>query len=61
MLSAAPHVGGCHFLMGDGKVRFISENINGDTYTWLAGINDGRIIGSNSKLKTTRRNCLSSL
>lgn len=42
---SSPHVGGCHFLMGDGKVRFISENINGDTYTWLAGINDGRVIG----------------
>lgn len=42
---SSPHVGGCHFLMGDGKVKFISENINGDTYTWLAGINDGRVIG----------------
>ncbi len=42
---SSPHVGGCHFLMGDGKVRFISENINGDTYTWLAGINDGKVIG----------------
>lgn len=42
---SSPHVGGCHFLMGDGKVQFISENINADTYTWLAGINDGRVIG----------------
>lgn len=42
---SSPHVGGCHFLMGDGKVRFISENINGDTYTWLAGINDGHVLG----------------
>ncbi len=42
---SSPHVGGCHFLMGDGKVRFISENINGTTYSWLAGINDGNVIG----------------
>ncbi|MCA9022052.1 MAG: DUF1559 domain-containing protein, partial [Planctomycetaceae bacterium] len=42
---SSPHVGGCHFLMGDGKVQFLSENINGDTYTWLAGINDGKVIG----------------
>ena len=42
---SSPHVGGCHFLMGDGKVRFISENVNGATYTWLAGINDGNVIG----------------
>lgn len=42
---SSPHTGGCHFLMGDGKVRFISENINGDTYTWLAGINDGHVLG----------------
>ncbi|MFK7778720.1 MAG: DUF1559 domain-containing protein [Gimesia sp.] len=42
---SSPHVGGCHFLMGDGKVRFISENINGDTYTWLAGISDGHVLG----------------
>lgn len=42
---SSPHVGGCHFLMGDGKVRFISENINGETYSWLAGINDGNVVG----------------
>ncbi len=42
---SSPHVGGCHFLLGDGKVRFISENINADTYTWLAGINDGHVLG----------------
>jgi len=42
---SSPHVGGCHFLLGDGKVRFISENINGTTYSWLAGINDGNVVG----------------
>ncbi len=30
------HVGGCHFVMGDGSVRFISENISGVTYRALA-------------------------
>lgn len=39
------HTGGCHFLMGDGKVRFISENINGDLYTHLGTKNGGEVIG----------------
>jgi prepilin-type N-terminal cleavage/methylation domain-containing protein len=30
------HVGGCHFLMGDGSVRFISSNI--DFATYIAGV-----------------------
>ncbi len=39
------HVGGCHFLLGDGRVRFISENINGNTYEILSLINDGNVVG----------------
>jgi len=39
------HVGGGQFLMGDGAVRFISENINTSTYANLASINDGNVIG----------------
>ncbi len=39
------HVGGSHFLMGDGAVRFITENINANTYLWLAAINDNNVIG----------------
>jgi len=35
------HVGGGHFVMGDGAVKFLSENVNTQTYAWLATINDG--------------------
>ncbi len=47
------HVGGGQFLMGDGAVRFISENIAngppakpGSTYQNLAAIADGNVLGS---------------
>jgi prepilin-type N-terminal cleavage/methylation domain-containing protein len=46
------HVGGGHFLMGDGAVRFISENIAsgpartaGSTYQNLASLNDSQTLG----------------
>jgi hypothetical protein len=39
------HEGGCHFLMGDGAVRFISENINGTTLISIHGCQDGAVIG----------------
>jgi hypothetical protein len=46
------HTGGGHFLMGDGAVRFISENIAtgppdlpGSTYQILATINSGQPVG----------------
>lgn len=46
------HVGGGHFVMGDGAVRFISENIAtgaantaGSTYQNLAAVNDGQVLG----------------
>ncbi|VAX38707.1 hypothetical protein-transmembrane region and signal peptide prediction, partial [hydrothermal vent metagenome] len=35
------HVGGCHFLLGDGRVRFISENIDSLNYQRLGGKADG--------------------
>ncbi|MCA9087829.1 MAG: DUF1559 domain-containing protein [Planctomycetaceae bacterium] len=53
---SSQHVGGAHFLMGDGAVRFISENIqnvqeSASPYTinsileGLVGISDGYVIG----------------
>lgn len=49
---SSSHVGGAHFLMGDGAVRFISENIAsgaantaGSTYQNLGAINDGQVLG----------------
>jgi prepilin-type N-terminal cleavage/methylation domain-containing protein len=39
------HVGGAHFLMGDGSVRFISENIAMNTFVGLVTVNGSEIIG----------------
>jgi len=39
------HVGGAQFLIADGSVRFISENIDGDTWEALGTRNGGEIIG----------------
>lgn len=39
------HTGGAHFLMGDGAVRFISENISVVTYSNLATIAGGEVLG----------------
>jgi len=39
------HTGGAHFLLGDGSVRFISENVNNLTYANLATLNDGNTLG----------------
>ena len=39
------HVGGCHFLLGDGSVKFVSENIDLTLYRNLSTISDGVPIG----------------
>jgi prepilin-type N-terminal cleavage/methylation domain-containing protein len=39
------HVGGAHFLMGDGAVKFVSENIDGTNYRALASRGGGEVVG----------------
>ncbi|QDT36942.1 DUF1559 domain-containing protein [Stratiformator vulcanicus] len=39
------HVGGAQFVLADGAVKFLSENIDGVTLTNLATINDGNVVG----------------
>jgi len=39
------HTGGVQVVMADGSVRFLSENIDVLTMKYLAGADDGRIIG----------------
>lgn len=42
---ASQHVGGAHFLLGDGTVRFLSENIDLQLYRNLATVDGGEVIG----------------
>lgn len=39
------HIGGAHVLLGDGSVRFVSENINGPTLNALASRSGGEVVG----------------
>jgi prepilin-type processing-associated H-X9-DG protein len=39
------HNGGIHFLMADGSVHFLSENVNYNTFRWLGERSDGQVIG----------------
>ncbi len=43
--ASSVHVGGAHFVFGDGRVQFLSENIDGATYTNLGKISDGVTLG----------------
>lgn len=42
---SSPHQGGIQFLMADGSVHFLSENIAYETYRYLGQINDGQVLG----------------
>jgi hypothetical protein len=42
---SSSHVGGSQFLLGDGAVRFISQNTNPDTLRRLYLRNDGEVVG----------------
>ncbi len=39
------HTGGAHALMGDGSVRFVSSNINTQTWNWLGTRGGNEVIG----------------
>lgn len=41
------HTGGCHMLMADGAVLFVSENIDLASYRQIAIMADGRPVGGN--------------
>ncbi|MSR56415.1 MAG: DUF1559 domain-containing protein [Planctomycetaceae bacterium] len=43
--SRSRHTGGVHILLGDGGARFISENINIDTWRGLSTISGSEILG----------------
>ena len=39
------HEGGCHFLMADGAVRFVSENASSTTISYLTRMADSQVVG----------------
>ena len=39
------HTGGCHVLLGDGTVRFVSQNIAATTWRYLGRVDDGQVVG----------------
>ncbi len=38
------HAGGAQFVLGDGSVRFLSENIDGETFSHLGNRHDGELL-----------------
>jgi len=43
--SGSWHVGGAHFVFGDGSVRFMSENMHMPTYQAVSTRKDGEVVG----------------
>ena len=39
------HNSGAHFLLGDGVVKFINQNIDYQTYQRLGDRRDGKVVG----------------
>lgn len=39
------HVGGCHIMLGDGSVRFVSDSMDMRTFQWLCSRQGGEVIG----------------
>jgi prepilin-type N-terminal cleavage/methylation domain-containing protein len=40
------HTGGCHFLLGDGAVKYVTENVDTSTYINLLMRSDGATVGA---------------
>ncbi|WP_437228587.1 DUF1559 domain-containing protein [Planctomicrobium sp. SH661] len=43
--SNSRHTGGAHALLGDGSIRFLSQNLNFNTWQNLCARGDGRVVG----------------
>jgi prepilin-type N-terminal cleavage/methylation domain-containing protein len=41
----AEHAGGCHVLLGDGSVRFVSQYIHQPTWAALSSVRKGEVVG----------------
>ena len=43
--AGSEHDGGCHALLGDGSVRFLSENMNQATVNAMVSVKNGEVVG----------------